>query len=329
MKIIQFIKDNKCHVGYVEGVIVNIIKNFNLSYDLFNEAINSGEKIENLIEKNKSIDTLNYQEIYNSNLLLPPITHKDPSHFYVTGTGLTHLGSADSRNKMHATKEEEMTDSMKMFKIGIEGGKPAKGKVGAQPEWFYKGNGDNISSPTENIYIPEFSLDGSEEPEVVGIYMINDKEEVVKIGYSIGNEFSDHVMEKQNYLYLAHSKLRQCSFGPEINLGKIPVEVKGISKVIRDNKVIWEKEFLSGEKNMSHSIENLEHHHFKYEIFRKPGDLHIHYFGTATLSFSDGIKAKDGDIFEISSDTCVMPLRNKLKIKAKENITFKNLINLN
>jgi len=329
MKIIQFLKDNKCNVGYVENNKVNIIKNFNLSYDLFNEAINSGEKIENLIESNKSEEILDYKEIYNSNSLLPPITHKDPSHFYVTGTGLTHLGSADSRNKMHATKEEEMTDSMKMFKIGIEGGKPEKGNIGAQPEWFYKGNGDNISAPTETIYIPDFSLDGSEEPEVVGIYMINEKEEVVKIGYSIGNEFSDHVMEKQNYLYLAHSKLRQCSFGPEINLGSIPSEVKGKSKIIRDNKVIWEKDFLSGEKNMSHSIENLEHHHFKYEIFRKPGDLHIHYFGTATLSFSDGIKAQDGDIFEISSDSFVMPLKNKLKIKSKENVKFKNLISLN
>ena len=160
MKIIQFLKDNKCNVGYVENDKVNIIKNFNLSYDLFNEAINSGEKIENLIESNKSNEILDYQEIYNSNSLLPPITHKDPSHFYVTGTGLTHLGSADSRNKMHATKEEEMTDSMKMFKIGIEGGKPEKGNIGAQPEWFYKGNGQNIYAPTDKIYIQDFSLDG-------------------------------------------------------------------------------------------------------------------------------------------------------------------------
>ena len=329
MKIIQFIKNNKCNVGIVENEEVSIIENYDISYDLFREAINTDTPVENLVEENRSTEKLSFTDIYNSNQLLPPITHPDPAHFYVTGTGLTHLGSADSRNKMHATKDEEMTDSMKMFKIGLEGGKPNQGEMGAQPEWFYKGNGENVSGPTENIYIPSFSLDGSEEPEVVGVYMINEKEEVVRIGYSIGNEFSDHVMEKQNYLYLAHSKLRQCSFGPEINLGNIPAEVKGMSKVIRDSKVIWEKEFLSGENNMSHSIENLERHHFKYDIFRKPGDLHIHYFGTATLSFADGIKTQENDVFEITSNVNSMPLKNSLKKQKSNNFKIKNLININ
>ena len=329
MKIIQFIKDNKCNVGLVENNEVTILDGYKISYDLFTDSINSDKPIESLIEDKKSSEKLKFDEIYKSNQLLPPITHPDPAHFYVTGTGLTHLGSADSRNKMHATKEEEMTDSMKMFKIGLDGGKPKLGEMGAQPEWFYKGNGENVSSPTESIYIPDFSLDGSEEPEVVGIYMINEKEEVIRIGYSIGNEFSDHVMEKQNYLYLAHSKLRQCSFGPEINLGNIPKEVKGISKVIRGNNVIWEKEFLSGENNMSHSIENLEKHHFKYDIFRKPGDLHIHYFGTATLSFSDGVKTQENDIFEITSNINTMPLRNSLKKQKPQNLKIKSLININ
>src|SRR3546814_19715917 len=56
---------------------------------------------------------------------------------------------------------------------------------------------------------------------------------------------------------------------------------------IRDGRTLWEKPFLSGEANMSHSIANLEHHHFKYGLFRRPGDVHVHFFGTATLSFSE------------------------------------------
>ena len=43
---------------------------------------------------------------------------------------------------------------------------------------------------------------------------------------------------------------------------------------------------------MSHTIANLEHHHFKYGLFRQPGDVHVHMFGTATLSFADGIKTR-------------------------------------
>jgi hypothetical protein len=75
---------------------------------------------------------------------------------------------------------------------------------------------------------------------------------------------------------------------------------------------LWEKGFLSGEDNMSHTFKNLEHHHFKYAIFRQPGDLHVHMFGTATLSFADGIQAQEGDVFEISSPTFGLPLRNTL-----------------
>ncbi|MGO8148097.1 GguC protein, partial [Rhizobium leguminosarum] len=76
---------------------------------------------------------------------LPPITHPDAAHLHLTGTGLTHLGSAATRDSMHKktteAAEETLTDSMKMFKMGLENGKPKAGEKGVQPEWFYKGNG--------------------------------------------------------------------------------------------------------------------------------------------------------------------------------------------
>ena len=63
---------------------------------------------------------------------------------------------------------------------------------------------------------------------------------------------------------------------------------------------------------MSHSIANLEHHHFKYALFRQPGDVHVHFFGTATLSFADGITTEQGDVFEIEAPDFGLPLRNPL-----------------
>jgi hypothetical protein len=78
--------------------------------------------------------------------------------------------------------------------------------------------------------------------------------------------------------------------------------------------VIWEKPFLSGEANMSHSLANLEYHHFKYGIFRQPGDVHVHMFGTATLSFADGIRPLPGDVFEIESPAFGLPLQNPLAV---------------
>src|SRR5690606_7175542 len=44
--------------------------------------------------------------------VLPPIDHPDSAHLHLTGTGLTHLGSAESRDKMHkAAAAGATTDS--------------------------------------------------------------------------------------------------------------------------------------------------------------------------------------------------------------------------
>ena len=246
--------------------------------------------------------------------LLCPIDHADPAHLLVSGTGLTHLGSAEGRDKMHraAIENPAPTDSMKMFLMGVEGGKPEAGAIGVQPEWFYKGDGAILAAPGEALAMPDFALDGGEEPEIAGIYLIAPDGTPVRIGFALGNEFSDHVTERGNYLWLAHSKLRAAALGPELLLGELPQDVRGTSRILRDGTVIWEKPFVSGEANMSHSIANLEHHHFKYDCFRRPGDLHVHFFGTATLSFSDGVKAEPGDVFEVEAPPFALKVRNPL-----------------
>jgi hypothetical protein len=261
--------------------------------------------------------------------VLPPIDHPDPAHLLVTGTGLTHLGSAATRDSMHAKAvgddEATLTDSMKMFRMGLKGGKPAKGEVGVQPEWFYKGDGSFVVAPGKALVSPAFAEDGGEEPEVAGIYLVGKDGQPWRLGFALLNEFSDHVMERQNYLYLAHSKLRPCSFGPELLLGKLPDDVRGMSRIRRGDGVIFEQPFLTGEANMSHTIANLEAHHFKYPYFRRPGDVHVHSFGTATLSFAAGIRAEPGDVFEISAPAFGLPLANPLAVGKEERIRIRRL----
>jgi hypothetical protein len=160
--------------------------------------------------------------------------------------------------------------------------------------------------------MPDFSLDGGEEPEIAGLYLIGDDGQPYRVGYAIGNEFSDHVTERQNYLYLAHSKLRNCGLGPALLVGELPAHVAGTSRIYgTDGKVRWEKAFVSGEQNMSHTIANLEHHHFKYGLFNRPGDVHIHFFGTATLSVADNITVQAGETFEIEAPAFGPALRNR------------------
>ncbi len=289
------------------------------TYSLARRAIAAGRSLADIVEAAATETQLDYAQLIDEKSLLPPLTHPDPAHCLVTGTGLTHLGSADTRSAMHAktqVSESELTDSMRMFKLGVEGGKPQAGTSGAQPEWFYKGDGACVVAPEAEIPVPHFAEDAGEEPELAGLYVIGDDGHPWRVGYAIGNEFSDHVTERFNYLWLAHSKLRACSFGPELMVGELPAHLEGVSRIVRDNETVWEKPFLTGEANMAHSLANLEHHHFKYVGFRRPGDVHVHFFGTATLSFADDIRTREGDRFEISLADSGRPLRNPLRFEA-------------
>lgn len=281
------------------------------------DAIAAGASLAELVERRVGSGprvAVDLEDAYRDGRLLAPLDHPDPAHCMVAGTGLTHLGSAEGRDKMHKDLSDpaKLTDSMKMFKMGLDGGRPAAGETGVQPEWFYKGDGSTVVQPGANLVSPPFARDGGEEPEIVGLYVIGPDGTPFRVGFALGNEFSDHVTERVNYLWLAHSKLRPSSFGPELLVGALPGNVSGVSRILREGSIVWQKPFLSGEDNMSHTIANLEHHHFKYDLFRRPGDVHVHYFGTATLSFSDGIETRSGDVFEISAPPFGLPLRNGL-----------------
>jgi hypothetical protein len=215
---------------------------------------------------------------------------------------------------MHASTEADLTDSMKMFRWGIEGGRPAPGSIGTAPEWFYKGTGTALREHGEALEVPAYAGDGGEEAEVAGLYLIAADAQPRRIGMACGNEFSDHVFEKTNYLNLAASKLRTCALGPELVLdpdfNSVPVEVK----LERAGNLLWRKAFRTGENEMCHCLANIEHHHFKYAAHRRPGDVHIHFFGTDCLSFSDGIHLQDGDVMQVSIEGFGRPLRNPVRV---------------
>lgn len=311
-----------------EGGPAQTVKNAVSVHALAMEAANGGRSFKAVIEAKGLGEDIDLQGAYANGQLLPPISHPDDAHMHLTGTGLTHLGSASTRDAMHAAVskvEEGSTDTMKMFKLGLDGGKPKAGERGVQPEWFYKGNGSQSVAPGSDLVSPSFAQDGGEEPEMAGIYVISDSGVPFRLGFAVANEFSDHVTERMNYLYLAHSKLRPASFGPEIRIGEPPADIRGMSRILRNGAAVWEKPFLSGETNMSHTFANLEYHHFKYGIFRAPGDVHVHMFGTATLSFGDGFKTEAGDVFEIEAAEFGLPLRNRLVVAGEDEITIGQL----
>jgi hypothetical protein len=315
MNIIQFSQSGKRAIARIEGGAAVEIAGFASLLALATEAIRAGTTLDAAAKSAGDGARHDYAALLGAGAVLSPVDHVDAAHCIITGTGLTHLGSASARDEMHAKAAKATgneTDSIKMFNMGLKGGKPTGAGPGVQPEWFYKGDGSMLVPPGGDLPMPSFALDGGEEPEIAGIYLIGPDGTPHRLGFAIGNEYSDHVTEKQNYLYLAHSKLRCSSIGPELRTGALPADLQGESRIIRDGRLFWKKPFLTGEANMSHAIANLEYHHFKYPFFRRPGDLHIHYFGTSTLSVSDGIKTEAGDVFEIEMPGFGAPLRNRL-----------------
>lgn len=306
-------------VALVKEPNLQLLKRFTSIYDLALEAIENNGDLTSHVQKNLSEISLDYNVIYEGKSvwkMLPPFDHPTDVHrLMLAGTGLTHKASAENRNKMHEAEiESELTDSMKIYLTGLEGGKPGKGKIGIQPEWFYKGNGSILRAHGEVLEIPSYGNDGGEEPEIAGVYLNDKNGKPWRIGFATANEFSDHVMERKNYLYLAPSKIRNCALGPELVITDDFNDISGKVQVLRNDSVLWEKEIRTGETNMSHSLENLEYHHFKYENHLLAGQSHIHFFGADAFSFGEGIALEQNDVMVVEWNDMGRALRNKLEV---------------
>ena len=90
--------------------------------------------------------------------------------------------------------------------------------------------------------------------------------------------------------------------------------VPGEVAIERAGNILWSKKLRTGEAEMCHSLQNIEHHHFKYEAHCRPGDVHVHFFGADCLSFGDGIRLVPGDIMQIQFGNFGRPLRNPIQI---------------
>jgi hypothetical protein len=310
-------------VAVVDGDTLRLLGGFDSVYALAQAALAEGTPLRDLVERQISDETVGYGPLYRGESewrLLPPFTHPEPARCLVTGTGLTHKASADNRQAMHHNPAE-VSDSMKMYRMGLEGGHPAAGEIGVSPEWFYKGCGTILRAHGEPLVIPAFAGDGGEEPEIAGVYLIDAEGRPRRVGMAMTNEFSDHVLEKQNYLYLAHSKLRTCSMGPELvvdpDFGGV---VPGTVSIERGGEVLWSQAISSGEGKMSHTVGNLEHHHFKYETHRRPGDAHIYFFGADAFSYGAGIKVQDGDVMVVAFEGFGRALRNPVRVESGEKL---------
>lgn len=305
-------------VALVEEPALIILHHTHSIYELALEAIHTKKKIKELIKSRLSDETMDYSSVYSGKaawMLLPSFDHPETLFgCLVSGTGLTHKNSAMNRQLMHQSEESKLTDSMQMYQWGLAGGQPKAETIGVQPEWFYKGNGAALRAHGQSLEVPNFANDGGEEPEVAGAYVVDQQGQPWRVGFTTANEFSDHIMEQKNYLYLAPSKLRNCAIGPELVIDLDFQEIKGRVNIIRNNEAIWSKDICTGEKSMAHSLANLEHHHFKYSNHRIPFQAHVHFLGADAFSFGEKILLQRDDVMEVYWEGMGRSLQNTLTI---------------
>jgi hypothetical protein len=325
IRLVQIGKNGLRHVALVDEPQLRCLDNVSSIYELASQCIRDRVLLSQRVQERATGELLSYDEVYCQRSewhLLPPIDVPEaPERVLVSGTGLTHLGSAKDRQAMHeqtASAAKPMTDSMRMFEWGIAGGRPKESEIGIAPEWFYKGSGSILQAPFAPLTVPAHAEDGGEEAEIAGIYLVDDYGTPHRIGMCAGDEFSDHQFERRNYLNLAGSKLRQCSIGPELLIGGDFRAVKGNVSIERNGKLLWQKVIETGEENMSHSLANLEHHHFKFDQHRMPGHVHVHFFGAHSLSFGEGIVLVDGDWMQVQFEGYGRALRNPIRFEAKD-----------
>jgi hypothetical protein len=317
MRLVQLKKGSLRRAAIVDEPSLRPLVGVDSVLALAERAISEGVTLTAVAQRSASSDTLDYDAVYNGSSpwqLLVPIDHPEPARCLVSGTGLTHLGSAENRAKMHEKTDAELTDSMRMFRVGIQSGRPQPNQCGAAPEWFYKGTGTVLRAHGDDLLVPGYAEDGGEEAEIAGVYVIDSEGHPRRIGMAAGNEFSDHKYEKHNYLHLAASKLRNCALGPELVVDPDFDYVPGRVAIERGGRVLWEREIATGEREMCHSVANIEHHHFKFEAHRRPGDVHVHYFGAHSLSFADDVLLTEGDVMAIQFGGFGRALRNPVKI---------------
>jgi hypothetical protein len=317
LHLVQIQKGNWRRVAVVREPELVVLREVVSTCALAERALFEGRRLSELATFLMTDEALSYDAVYDGHSdwkLLPPIDCPgNPHRVHISGTGLTHLGSARERQAMHvaATQEQaQMTDSMRMFEWGRQQGRPSGDEIGIAPEWFYKGDGSILQAPFGPLPIPGFAEDGGEEAEIAAIHIIANDGTPWRIGMAVGNEFSDHVFERRNYLNLAGSKLRTCSIGPELVVDPKFDDVPGSVRILRDGESIWDKQIRTGESNMCHSLANLEHHLFKFAAHRQPGMVHIHFMGADCLSFGEGVRLQSGDVTEIQFTEFGRPLQN-------------------
>lgn len=272
-------------VALVNGDELHLLSTYRTAYAFATAAIETGQKLRELLSADLSGIVLDYREVYalrSGWRFLPSFDH--PEHTaccLVSGCANAHGASSNTPP--------------------------------TAPPWFTKGNGMHLRAHGEPLTIPAFAQGGAEEAELAAVYLIGPDGVPRRVGLTPGNEFADAAMAAQNPRLLSRAKLRTCAIGPELALDAEFQDVAGSVAIERSGVPIWCKEIRTGEKYTAFRLGQIEQHHFEFEPHRIPGDVHVHFLGGSVSSYGEGVVLDQGDQVVIQWEGFGLPLRNPIR----------------
>ena len=279
--------DGARRVVFRDDTTARVVTGATTTYDLAREAIAARTTLADAVRSRGLGAEVDLAAALAEGRVHAPINHPDPAHLHLTGTGLTHLGSAATRDAMHAGHRAGKADR---FDEDVPHG-PRGRQAGARARSACSRNGSTRATARSPWRPARRSLAGLRQGRRRGAgdrRHLRDRRRRHAVPRSASRSPTSSPTTSPsgvNYLFLAHSKLRERVVrAGDPGSAPLPDDVAAPRASCATARLLWEKPFLSGEANMSHTIANLEHHHFKYGLFRQPGDVHVHMFGTATLS---------------------------------------------
>ncbi len=128
IRLVQLQHGSARHVAKVEEPALRLLGGVESVFELATDALTTGMSLTQVVEARATSERLDYDSIYSGASawrLLVPVDHPEPARCLVSGTGLTHYGSAVSRDRMHAAGDEASVDDAGVTARGA--GVPASG----------------------------------------------------------------------------------------------------------------------------------------------------------------------------------------------------------
>lgn len=284
-RLVQIIHpENGRRVALVNDGELHLLSTYRTVYAFALAALDMGHRLRDLLSADLSGIMLDYDEVYGMR------------------SSWEFLPSFDHPNTLSACVVS-----------GSENGAPGAGDQPAFPPWFFKGNGMHLRGHGEPLRIPSFAAGGSVQPEVASLYVIDREGKPRRVGLSTGNQFSDPALAEQDARMLGHSKLRNCSLGPELVLDAQFSDISGSVKVERGGQELWSSAVGTGEAHAVFPLSELERRLFQYETHRIPGDTHVHFLGGSVSSHSAGVELQNGDEIVVEFAGFGRALRNPVE----------------